>query len=431
VRPVTRQTWVLAHRWAGLTLALFLAVAGLTGSLLPWFGELDAATAPAMQNAQVPRPGMAAQDPLAIRRQVLARHPGARIDFLFLTREPGRADRLYATWLDPVTGLERADRPDWDDVFVNPWTGEEQGRRRNGDITQGVHNLLPFLYRLHYSLALGSWGLLAMGLAALVWTLDCFVGFYLTLPPRPAWAGLWARWRPSFAVRRRSNAAKLTFDLHRAGGLWLWPVLLVFALSSLAFNLPQVYRPVAGLFGAQDQEALVMEARIAAPRWQPRLDFAAAAARGRELARLETARRGLTLTGGGRDWLWYIPTSGLYVYGTRSSADITAEGGGTRIAFDGDTGALHAVAVPTGANGADTFTHWIEALHMAEVGGLAWRIGVSAVGLVTTMLSVTGVLIWLRKRSARAGRKLKGERGASAGAVGRRGSARPLRPSGG
>ncbi|NMN04228.1 MULTISPECIES: PepSY-associated TM helix domain-containing protein [unclassified Novosphingobium] len=403
-----RPFWVIVHRWAGLTLALFLAVAGLTGSLLPWFSELDAAMAPAMQNAAPPQPGLAAMDPLVVRSAMLARHPSARVDFLYLTREPGRADRLYATWIDPQTGLERADRPDWDDVFINPWTGEEQGHRRNGAIEQGLVNLMPFLYRLHYSLALGPWGLFAMGLAALVWTVDCFVGFYLTLPPGALKAaGFWRRWRPSWKVRRPTTGYKLTFDLHRAGGLWLWPILLVFALSSVSFNLPQVYRPVMDLLGAQDAEALVEQAVLPTARWTPALDFSAAARRGADLAQQEAARRGLALPGDGRAWLWYVPTSGLYVYGVKSSADITRDGGGTRIVFDGQTGALRAVSLPTGANGADTFTTWIVALHMAQVGGLAWRIAVTVIGFATTILSVTGVLIWLRKRSARAGRKFK------------------------
>ena len=198
-----RPFWVIVHRWAGLTLALFLAVAGLTGSLLPWFDELDAAMAPAMQNAAPPQPGMAPMDPLAVRAALLARHPAARVDFVYLTREEGRADRLYATWIDPQTGRERADRPDWDDVFINPWTGEEQGHRRNGAISEGAVNLMPFLYRLHYALALGQWGLLAMGLAALVWTFDCAVGLYLTLPPGALKnPGFFRRWRPSWKVRR-------------------------------------------------------------------------------------------------------------------------------------------------------------------------------------------------------------------------------------
>jgi uncharacterized iron-regulated membrane protein len=403
-----RPFWVIVHRWAGLTLALFLAVAGLTGSLLPWFDELDAATAPAMQNAAPPRPGQAPLDPLAVRAALLARHPAARVDFVYLTREDGRADRLYATWIDPQTGLERADRPDWDDVFVNPWTGAEQGHRRYGAIRQGVKNLMPFLYQLHFSLALGPWGLFAMGLAALVWTLDCFVGFYLTLPPGALGkAGFLRRWRPSWKLRYPSTGYKLTFDLHRAGGLWLWPILLVFALSSVSFNLPQVYRPALTLLGGQDSEAMLEAAALPRPRWTPALDFPAAARRGAELAAQEATRRGLALPGDGRAWLWYVPSAGLYVYGVKSSADVARDGGGTRIAFDGNSGALRSVTLPTGARAADTMTTWIVALHMAQVGGIAWRIAVTLIGLGTTVLSVTGVLIWLRKRSARAGRRLK------------------------
>ena len=35
---------------------------------------------------------------------------------------------------------------------------------------------MAFVYRLHYSLALGDFGLWLFGVAALVWTLDSVVG---------------------------------------------------------------------------------------------------------------------------------------------------------------------------------------------------------------------------------------------------------------
>lgn len=41
---------------------------------------------------------------------------------------------------------------------------------------------MPFVYRLHYSLALDTIGTYAFGIIALLWTLDCFIGAYLTLP---------------------------------------------------------------------------------------------------------------------------------------------------------------------------------------------------------------------------------------------------------
>jgi len=40
-RPMTRGFWVLAHRYAGLFMAFFLIVAGLTGSILAFDGEIN------------------------------------------------------------------------------------------------------------------------------------------------------------------------------------------------------------------------------------------------------------------------------------------------------------------------------------------------------------------------------------------------------
>ncbi|MFM2370625.1 MAG: hypothetical protein RIS85_347 [Pseudomonadota bacterium] len=409
-----RSFWVIAHRWAGLTLALFLAVAGITGSFLPWIEELEAATAPHLHNSQWQ--GMA--DPLRVREEVVQRYPGSTVEFLPLTIEPGKAIRLYLQWPDAKTGLPRehgaAGVPDWDDLFLNPVTGEEQGRRQWGAIDQGVKNLMPFVYRLHYSLALGDVGLFIFGLAAALWTVDCFIGFYLTLPPKtpkPARQGptapFLARWRPSWRVRWKSTSYKLNFDLHRAGGLWVWPLLLVFAWSSVSFNLPQVYAPVMAAFGAEDPNAVFTQTMLPAPRNNPKLSFRAATARGEELAEQEAARHGLAVLPSGERWIWHVPTSGLYVYGFTTHADISHHGGGTRVAFDSNTGALKAVEIPTGVNGANTFNNWLMALHTAHVFGLPYRAFVTVLGLMVTMLSLTGVVIWMKKRSARAGRALR------------------------
>lgn len=41
---IPRQTWLLVHRYVGLVMAFFLLVAGLTGSLLAFYEELDTAS---------------------------------------------------------------------------------------------------------------------------------------------------------------------------------------------------------------------------------------------------------------------------------------------------------------------------------------------------------------------------------------------------
>ena len=124
-------------------------------------------------------------------------------------------------------------------LFLDPWSGEELGRRRPGDLSQGLINLMPFLLELHYTLALGGTGFQILGIVALVWTIDCFIGFYLTLPVSTG--AFWRRWKPSWLVKWRAGAYRLNFDLHRAGGLWVWAMLLIFAWSSVMFNLRSVY----------------------------------------------------------------------------------------------------------------------------------------------------------------------------------------------
>lgn len=405
---LTRQFWVVLHRWAGLTLTLFLAVAGFTGIFLAWIDELDTAAAPQLHLTALPHAGARPLDTFDIRESVMRRYPGADIHFLPLEAEPGRSLQLFVEWPDSRTGLERADAPNWNQIFINPYTGEELGRRKWGDIAQGTINLMPFVYRLHYSLALGDWGLFIFGLAALIWTLDCFVGFYLTLPAgqhaareRPPTSSWWQRWRPSWAVRWKASRYKLNFDLHRAGGLWLWPLLLVFAWSSVSFNLPQVYVPVMKLLGAQDQREAYFSAMLPQPRSNPAMSYRAALDRGRVLAREQADNAGLKLTAHGETYLWHTPETGMYVYYFTTDADISKHGAGTLVAFDSNSGALKRFEAPTGQNAANTTTTWITLLHTAHVLGLPWRIAVSLIGALVTMLCVTGVVIWMRKRSSR------------------------------
>jgi hypothetical protein len=51
---------------------------------------------------------------------------------------------------------------------------------------------------------------------ALVWTLDCLIGFYLTLPVSTG--AFWRRWKPAWLVKWKAGAYRLNFDLRRAGG---------------------------------------------------------------------------------------------------------------------------------------------------------------------------------------------------------------------
>ena len=152
------------------------------------------------------------------------------------------------------------------------------------------------------------------------------------------------------------------------------------------------------LFGAE--KLLDGLTTLPRPNYEPQIDFATAAARGRELATNEATQRGFTLDPNGFA-LSYRPAVGSYVYYFTTDRDFTARGGRSLVVFDGNSGEMRKLLLPRGANGANTFTEWMIALHMGRVWGLPYRVAVTAIGLLVTVLAVTGVLIWMRKRQAR------------------------------
>ena len=189
--------------------------------MLAWYPELDGAINARMMRV-APAPGATRIDPLQLRETVQAAYPQAAVNYVPL-RAPGDKAQAFYLSARPGASGELA----VSEVYVDPYTGQLLGARKWGDLSEGVVNLMPFIYRLHYTLALGTIGTWTFGIIALLWTLDCFVGAWLSFPPRrrtlPAAGGTarsWlARWWPAWKVCWNAGPHKRNFDLHRAGGL--------------------------------------------------------------------------------------------------------------------------------------------------------------------------------------------------------------------
>ena len=402
---MTRHFWVLLHRYAGLYMAFFLTVAGLTGSVLAFIHELGDWLNPEHLHVLVQdRPML---DVFTLREKALALEPHAQFNAVAFDRQPGRAFVLLASpAIDPATSAPYA--LDYTDLRLNPYSGEIVGFdnvKSNWPLTR--HNILDFIYALHYSLAMGEIGTWLFGIAALIWTIDCFVSVYLTFPLsvrrhqqtksalKKSW---WSRWQPSWLIKWRASTFRINFDLHRAGGLWTWAMLFVFAWSSVAFNLgQQVYIPVMQqLFEMSDYKNLPIP-DLEQPRPNPVIDFKTAHQISQHLMSEQAQQKGFQVLE--ESSLGYDPAKGLYNYAVKSDYDIGMFGV-TLLWIDGNSGALVAHLLPTGQKAGDTITYWLQVLHMAKIWGLPYKIFVCLMGLVVAMLSVTGVYIWWKKRRA-------------------------------
>lgn len=391
-----RKVLLLAHRYTGLAMMTFLVVAGVTGSLLAFHHELDAALCPELYRAKAGAQGQEL-DPIELRERAMAYIPaGATIPIVPFDTPPGEA---VAFWVDLPKGSDLSQHDT--EYFFDSYTGELNGARRWGELSEGKEGLMPFIYRLHVALALEKVGEVLLGVVALLWTVDCFVGAYLTLPgpgPRGARrsATIWlARWKPSWLIRA-SKLFSFIFTWHRASGLWLWAMLLVFSWSSVSLNLHEVYEPVMrAIYGAG---AEYEPPNRAAPLETPALSFRQAHDQARKLMLQEASARGIEVYSERR--LRYLPRWGVYEYRVYSSRDISKRYATTTLLIDGNSGRREHFSAPTGEHLGATVTTWIYQLHFGTVtaGGWPYQLFVSSMGLVVAGLSVSGLWIWWKKR---------------------------------
>lgn len=390
---VSRQFLTLLHRWAGLLLAVFLFIAGLTGAIISWDHELDEWLNPHLFKRQ--NEGELVS-PLILADQLEVSDPRILITWLPLLTEPDENLGVSVKGrLDPAMG--KAFDLSFNQIALDPVNGEIRGARMWGDISLSRENFIPFLYKLHYSMhipdAFGlELGILFMGILAIVWAIDCFIALWISFPHFQAW-------RKSFAFRWQQGGYKLNFDLHRSGGVWLWALLLILAVTAISMNLKQeVMRPLVSAFSTLSPNPFSL--RIPNPHDVP-IEPAITRHEIVQHASIEAKKRN-----------WDIPLGGMFydteygIYGVtfhEPGQDHANFGlGNPWLYFDGQNGSYLGERIPGSGSAGDIFLDAQFPLHSGRILGLPGRILISMLGLAVAILSVTGVIIWQRKRLARA-----------------------------
>jgi uncharacterized iron-regulated membrane protein len=383
-----RPTWLFIHRYAGLAMAFFLTIAGFTGSVIAFNHELDGWLNPELFYVSNGAPPLS---PLEIANQIERDDKRLRVTYVPLTVEAGHSLGLgVSSRLNPVGGKPFA--LGYDQLFVDPATGGVLGQRQWGACCLERQHLIPFLYLLHYTLhmpeRLGMW---LMGIIAIIWTFDCFIGAYLTLPRGKPFL---ARWRPAWRVKTGASGYRLNFDLHRASGLWLWGLLLMLAISGVALNLKEeIFRPVVSVFSPVSPS--VFDPSLEQPPdspIEPMLSRESVLSK----AEQEAAKRGWTMPPYA---VFFSPTFGIF--GVGFGEEHPTGLGSPWIYFDGKDGRLIDARVPGTGTAGDIFAELQFPLHSGQIAGLAGRIIIAITGIAVAMLSVTGVVIWWKKSHAR------------------------------
>lgn len=158
-----RNTAFHLHRWLGLIGGTLLCIAGLTGSVLVFWHEIDSIVL-VQRFGQIIPTGKPVSIP-AIADTVKAAYISIGLTLSSISL-PEHTNQPYTVWLHAP-----ADRH-WQ-VFVNQYTGQVLGDR------QWETSWVGTIYELHYKLLAGDTGVLIMGIVALVTLLLSITGIVL------------------------------------------------------------------------------------------------------------------------------------------------------------------------------------------------------------------------------------------------------------
>lgn len=373
-----RTVFVKIHLYIGLSFGLLFVLMGLTGTVLTWREEIDAALNPDLlvssAPARIPVGGPAID---AINSKLMADPHYGRPNMLMLPMdEHGVFIAAY-----PLKGADAGPGRSRQ-VMIDPITLEVKGERLWGVPGLSRQQLLPTVFHLHRYLLAGDTGKTITGICGMVILITVLMGLVLWLPKLNR-----RSLRQSLRITHGGSWARFNFSLHRAGGLFIAPVLLMTAFSGWYLNLPKWVTPIISSVMTVSPPAKHQSAPAEAgtPQLSPALAVAAAQ---REYPDALVTRVGLPRKAGD-----------AFEIRLRQPGEIREESGATRLWLDAYSGKRLAVRDPNRAESGDKFINWLFPLHTGEAFGLPGRAFITLYGFAPLTFAITGILIWWKRRS--------------------------------
>jgi uncharacterized iron-regulated membrane protein len=370
-RRRARPAIKLWHRWFGLLAGLWLSLLALTGCIITFYDELDTWLNPDLRTVAAAPVRVPVDLALAHAQAAL---PGFRPSQIDLPNAPGES-----IWM-----IGRAPGPDGGpgsvQVFVDPADGRVLGWRDSGRLSLDRRHLMDLIYGLHVDLLLGPWVTWAFGVVSLLWLFDHVFSLILAVPRM-------RRWREAFGVAGRQGSLRRLFDLHRAPGMWAFPITLVLAGTGVTLAWPDDSRGLVRTIAPVSErlhEAWPDAEPPAAPISMERAMVS--------VGPLETI-----------DSLRPLAEHGVYAIRTFDRRDPDDQGRLWTYVLMID-GRIVAKRHDNGEGAGDAFFAWQYPLHSGQAFGIIGRIAVFLGGVATVWLSATGIVLWLRRISARSPR---------------------------
>lgn len=368
-----RSFWRLAHLYLGLSAGALFVLAGITGSILVYYVEIDSWLNPEIRAVASDARPSSYEDVFRALQQSAPERIGAwRIEvtesggaipvrFYKPSETAGHGFSPLMAWVDPET-LEVVRSTFWGD-YAMTW-----------------------IYDLHFRLLLGPAGATIMGIAGMVLLVLMLSGVYLWWPAR-------GKWLSGLTVKARTSPQRRIYDIHKVTGVYGLAVLLVLVLTGVVLSLPGTVRPLLDRMSP-------LHAPSAVSQWAPGADriavdmavrIAQARFPGAELAWIETP----------------AGPNGTFRINLWQEGEPSRRFPRTNVWIDPSSG--HILDVRDGRNDSagDTLLAWMHPLHSGEAFGTAGRLLILLSGILPVLLFATGLVRWRQKQAGRSTARLK------------------------
>jgi uncharacterized iron-regulated membrane protein len=361
------------------------ALAGVTGSLLVFYVEIDAASHRSLAAAARPASPPSYETVLSTLQAY-----APQLRHAWRIEAPDEGGAISARYYKTKAAGHRGFAPLV--VWVDPQAPRVVRQGQWGDY------LMTWIYDLHYTLLMGEGGKLAMAGAG-AFTLVLLVGGTMM------WWPAKGKLRTALTLKPAATPQRRIYDLHKIAGIYGLAQLTVLTATGVMLDAPAWFRPLlavpAPLYAAPD---LSSASRSGAPRIT--VDRAVAIAQ----ARFPDARLRWIETPDG--------AKGVYRINLRQAFEPSRRFPRTNVWIDQYSGAILAIRDPRQDAPGDVVLNWLHPIHSGEAGGLLGRLIVLATGLGAPVLFVTGLIRWIHKRQARRRSKVRaGQRASSADVV--------------
>jgi uncharacterized iron-regulated membrane protein len=351
-----REIWLVLHRWLGLGVLVFFAIASATGAVLVYEHELD---------TWINRDVFPVTQGDVGAAKVLAGADRAGSGEFSALRWPHARDPVYTVESRTSDGLRT--------LRFDPGSGELVAPVRSSN------RLLRIIRRTHTTLLVGTPGRYLVLTASVLALVSMITGLILW------WPGI-RRFGRGFGVRVRRGLYPFTFDAHQVVGAIVLPLLFIITLTGILIPYQSVVERALGLVLREDISDASPAGLTSSPGRLPPLAYIEAGERavpdGSPTVLRMPARDGQ-------------PVRIELMRGPRGRAGTIVT-----VALDAGSAAILSVRDPRNLGTAARIAGPLNFnVHIGAVGGPWVRVLYVIVCLIGVALAVTGFMIWWMKRT--------------------------------